>query len=56
MPLFTTTGLFSTPSAELYDLYGVAYSAEQKLSHIIGGHNVKWGSILRNVESPPSRS
>lgn len=43
MPLFTTTGLFSTPSAELYDLYGVAYSAEQKLSHIIGGHNVKMG-------------
>src|SRR2546422_2856716 len=43
MPLFTTTGLFTTPSAELYDLYGVAYSAEQKLSHIIGGHNVKMG-------------
>ena len=43
MPLFTTTGLFTTPSADLYDLYGVAYSAEQKVSHIIGGHNVKMG-------------
>ena len=56
MPLFTTTGLFSTPSAELYDLYGVAYSAEQKLSHIIGGHNVKMGFHFAQRRISPSRS
>src|SRR5215510_2048139 len=54
MPLFTTTGLFSTPSAELYDLYGVAYSAEQKFSRIIGGHNLKTG--FRWVRQTGSRS
>src|SRR5262249_51125896 len=54
MPLFTTTGLFSTPSAELYDLYGVAYSAEQKFSRIIGGHNLKVG--FRWVRQTGSRS
>ena len=54
MPLFTTTGLFTTPSSELYDLYGVAYSAEQKFSRIIGGHNVKTG--FRWVRQTGSRS
>lgn len=60
MPLFTTTGLFSTPSAELYDLYGVAISAEQKVSHIIGGHNVKagfrWVRQMGNRSNPQNPS
>jgi hypothetical protein len=60
MPLFTTTGLFSTPSSELYDLYGVAISAEQKVSHIIGGHNVKtgfrWVRQLGNRSNPQNPS
>ena len=60
MPLFTTTGLFSTPSSELYDLYGVAISAEQKVSRIIGGHNVKtgfrWVRQMGNRSNPQNPS
>ena len=43
VPLFTTTGLFGTPSGEIYDLAGQAYNLDQKLSRITGAHNIKVG-------------
>jgi len=43
VPLINTSGLFSTPSAEIYQLSGVAYSAEQKITRLFDRHLVKAG-------------
>jgi len=43
VPLINATGLFSTPSSEIYQLSGTAYSAEQKFSRLVGQHLVKAG-------------
>jgi outer membrane receptor protein involved in Fe transport len=41
--LINISGLFSTPSAEVYDLTGGAYSFDQKLSRTFGRHFIKTG-------------
>jgi hypothetical protein len=41
--LFSVSGLFTTPSSEVLALSGRAFSAEQKLSRVIGKHNLKAG-------------
>jgi hypothetical protein len=41
--LFSVSGLFTTPSSEVLDLRGRSFSAEQKLSRVIGTHNIKMG-------------
>jgi hypothetical protein len=43
IPLLTVSGLFSTVSAEILELKGRSWSADQKLSRIMGPHNVKLG-------------
>jgi hypothetical protein len=43
VPLFNVTNLFGTPSAEVLELKGRSLSAEQKLSRIMGPHNLKVG-------------
>jgi len=43
MPLMTISGLFATVSAEILELKGRSFSAEQKVSRIIGPHNIKAG-------------
>jgi hypothetical protein len=43
IPLMTVSGQFSTVSAEILELKGRSWSAEQKLGRIIGPHNVKFG-------------
>jgi outer membrane receptor protein involved in Fe transport len=43
IPLFTISGLFGTVSSEILELKGRSFSAEQKLSRIMGAHNVKVG-------------
>jgi hypothetical protein len=43
IPLLTVSGQFSTVSAEILELKGRSWSAEQKLSRILGPHNVKFG-------------
>jgi len=43
IPLFTIAGLFGTVSSEILELKGRSFSAEQKLSRIVGVHNVKVG-------------
>ncbi|HYR90512.1 MAG TPA: TonB-dependent receptor [Terriglobia bacterium] len=43
VPLFTISGLFGTVSSEILELKGRSFSAEQKLSRIVGAHNVKVG-------------
>jgi len=43
IPLLTVQNLFATVSAEILELKGRSFSAEQKLSRIIGPHNVKAG-------------
>ena len=43
IPLLTVSGLFSTVSAEILELKGRSWSADQKLSRIMGTHNVKLG-------------
>jgi hypothetical protein len=43
MPLLTVSNLFSTVSAEILELKGRSWSADQKLGRIIGSHNVKFG-------------
>jgi outer membrane receptor protein involved in Fe transport len=41
--IFSISGLFSTPEAELLHLEGVSYTGEQKLSRVVGAHNMKLG-------------
>jgi len=41
--LFSVSGLFTTPSSEVLTLRGRAFSAEQKVSRVIGKHNLKAG-------------
>jgi hypothetical protein len=41
--LLQITGLFDTASAEVLHMEGRSWSAEQKLSHITGPHNLKFG-------------
>ena len=43
VPLINVPGLFSTPSAEIYQLSGTAYSAEQKASRLFDQHLIKVG-------------
>ena len=43
IPLLTVAGLFSTVSSEILELKGRSWSADQKLSRIVGAHNVKLG-------------
>jgi outer membrane receptor protein involved in Fe transport len=43
IPLLTVSSQFSTVSAEILELKGRSWSADQKLSRIIGPHNVKLG-------------
>jgi len=43
IPLMTVSNLFSTVSAEILELKGRSWSADQKLSRILGPHNVKIG-------------
>jgi outer membrane receptor protein involved in Fe transport len=43
IPLMTIQNFFSTVSAEILELKGRSFSAEQKLSRIVGTHNVKVG-------------
>src|SRR5215831_17541760 len=43
IPLLTVSNLFSTVSAEILELKGRSWSADQKLSRILGPHNVKIG-------------
>ena len=43
IPLLTVAGLFSTVSSEILELQGRSWSADQKLSRIVGAHNVKLG-------------
>jgi len=43
VPLINATGLFSTPSSEVYQLSGTAYSAEQKFSRLVSQHLIKMG-------------
>jgi outer membrane receptor protein involved in Fe transport len=43
IPLMTVSGFFSTVSAEILELKGRSWSADQKFSRIIGPHNVKLG-------------
>ena len=57
-----TAGLFNTPGAEIYQLSGVAYSAEQKVArlfdrHLIkmGGRWVRQGGDRENPENPVFR-
>jgi outer membrane receptor protein involved in Fe transport len=60
--LINISGLFSTPSAEIYDLSGVAYSAEQKFSRLfakhlikVGGRWVRQGGDRENPQNPSFR-
>jgi Carboxypeptidase regulatory-like domain/TonB-dependent Receptor Plug Domain/TonB dependent receptor-like, beta-barrel len=41
--LINISGLFSTPSAEIYDLTGGTWSFDQKLSRTVGRHFIKTG-------------
>ncbi|HYR83614.1 MAG TPA: TonB-dependent receptor [Terriglobia bacterium] len=43
VPLLNLTGLFTTPSSESWDMTGHAYNFDQKLSRVVGTHNVKVG-------------
>jgi outer membrane receptor protein involved in Fe transport len=43
IPLFSVSGLFTTPSAEILQLRGRSYNFEQKVSRVMGQHNVKLG-------------
>jgi outer membrane receptor protein involved in Fe transport len=43
IPLLTVNNLFSTVSSEILELNGRSWSADQKLSRIVGSHNVKIG-------------
>jgi hypothetical protein len=43
MPMFNITGLFNTVTSEALHMESRSYSAEQKLSRIMGAHNVKLG-------------
>lgn len=43
MPLFNVTNLFGTTSAEILELKGHTSSADQKVSRIVGAHNLKAG-------------
>jgi outer membrane receptor protein involved in Fe transport len=43
MPLMNISNLFSTVSAEILELKGKSWTADQKISHIAGGHNIKAG-------------
>ena len=43
VPLINATGLFSTPSSEIYQLAGTAYSLEQKFSRLVSQHLIKVG-------------
>ena len=56
-PQFTVSGLFSTPGQEsLLDLHGRSFTVEQKLSRVIGAHNIKvgfnWGRQGGNRTNP----
>jgi outer membrane receptor protein involved in Fe transport len=43
MPQFTISGLFNTPGTEVMHMEGRSFSAEQKLSRVVGAHNMKLG-------------
>ena len=43
LPLLNLTGQFMTPSSESWDMLGHAYSFDQKLSRVMGPHNIKVG-------------
>lgn len=43
VPLFNVTNLFGTTSAEILELKGHTSSADQKVSRIVGAHNLKAG-------------
>ncbi len=53
VPQFSVAGLFSTPGVQsLLDLRGRSFSAEQKVSHIVGKHVTKMGiNWARNAGS-----
>lgn len=41
--LFSVSGLFTTPSSEALDLRGRSFSADQKLTRVLGSHVLKMG-------------
>jgi hypothetical protein len=41
--LFSVSGLFTTPSSEALDLRGLSFSADQKLTRVVGSHVLKMG-------------
>ncbi|HJT89453.1 MAG TPA: TonB-dependent receptor [Bryobacteraceae bacterium] len=44
IPEFSVSGLFATPGQQsLLDLFGRSYSVEQKVSRVMGSHNLKAG-------------
>ena len=62
VPLINVSGLFSTPSAEIYQLTGKAFSAEQKYSRVyakhlikVGGRWVNQGGDRENPQNPSFR-
>jgi hypothetical protein len=52
--LISVAGLFATPTTELWDMNGTAYSVDQKMSRVIGNHLLKLG--IRWVRQTGDRS
>ncbi len=58
--LFSVSGLFTTPSSEVLDLRGRSFSADQKLTRVVGSHVLKmgfsWGRQAGSKTDPQNTS